>query len=605
MQRSKIPNFIFIGAPRCGSTWFFEALQAHPEVYVPPAKDIYFFDKYYNKGTAWYLKFFKGAPPGVKAIGEVSHDYLYSDEAAKRIKKDFPKVKIIACLRNPTKRAFSEYLFCKPNISIKGNFKETLERIPDILWRGKYAEHIQRYYDIFGKNNCKVFFFDELENDPDLLTRNLYEFIGVDPSFIFRDANKKILPSSRARIFWISRIAKKTAKMLRKLGFINILGRIKYSFIRGMLFAKLEKTEKDAMSSTDADWLYGYYRSDVKKLQSILGSDLLKWLTKPSAEPDDAKKKNIHSKIKNWIYVTGAPRSGTTFTGYMLSIPRNVDYLHEPFNNEVGMSAIKQSYIYTRKGLSNEQETADIVNSIKNYTMILKNGIFPNDGLSKKIFKTCIGSRAKIHYYLARTNPFHDTTVVKDPTGVFLTKYLVENFGFKTIALVRHPAAMVSSFLRCKWSKDLLLTPLRAQKDFVRDQFADEPNFLFQAWNNDIEAIAVSWRIVYKVLFRFAKETKNILLVTHEELCEDSIGVFKRLYAYCNLPWSIQTERKIKKLTSTKNRIQTPKMHDFKRDSKKLFQVRLNQLTKEERRRIYEITGEVAEKFYPRETFML
>ena len=56
-----------------------------------------------------YKELFCGAKD-VKAIGEASAMYMYSDEAARRIKQYLPNVKLIAILRNPIDRAYSHYL---------------------------------------------------------------------------------------------------------------------------------------------------------------------------------------------------------------------------------------------------------------------------------------------------------------------------------------------------------------------------------------------------------------------------------------------------------------------------------------------------------------
>lgn len=65
MQRNKTtedavyPNFLYIGGYKSGSSWIYEALREHPQVFVPPAKDIQFFDVYYDKGIKWYLSFLR------------------------------------------------------------------------------------------------------------------------------------------------------------------------------------------------------------------------------------------------------------------------------------------------------------------------------------------------------------------------------------------------------------------------------------------------------------------------------------------------------------------------------------------------------------------
>ena len=49
-----LPSFIGIGAQRCGTTWLYESLAAHPEVYVSRPKELYFFTKNYMRGLDWY-----------------------------------------------------------------------------------------------------------------------------------------------------------------------------------------------------------------------------------------------------------------------------------------------------------------------------------------------------------------------------------------------------------------------------------------------------------------------------------------------------------------------------------------------------------------------
>ena len=116
------PNFLYIGPDKSGSTWMYNILSQHPECYVPTIKDIYFFDQFYYKGIDWYLSFFKDASHNYKAVGELSHDYLYSKKAAERIFFHYPKVKLITCLRNPIDRTFSNYLFLIRNGITKLSF---------------------------------------------------------------------------------------------------------------------------------------------------------------------------------------------------------------------------------------------------------------------------------------------------------------------------------------------------------------------------------------------------------------------------------------------------------------------------------------------------
>ena len=49
MPAKPLPNFLFIGTAKAGSSWIFEILREHPQVFVPDAKDLHFFDKYYDR----------------------------------------------------------------------------------------------------------------------------------------------------------------------------------------------------------------------------------------------------------------------------------------------------------------------------------------------------------------------------------------------------------------------------------------------------------------------------------------------------------------------------------------------------------------------------
>ena len=107
-----LPNFLHLGPGKAGSTWVHEALSTHPEVFLTPAKDLYFFSRFYDHGPDWYAGQFKSAPPDSKVIGEVCPEYLWCPEAAARIHETLgPGLRIMVTLRDPVTRAFSAYLY--------------------------------------------------------------------------------------------------------------------------------------------------------------------------------------------------------------------------------------------------------------------------------------------------------------------------------------------------------------------------------------------------------------------------------------------------------------------------------------------------------------
>ena len=90
-----IPNFLIVGAPKCGTTAMWRYLQAHPNIFLSPRKDIHYFgsDLRFTKRSTFshseYLQFFASATE--KAVGEASVWYLYSQKAAEEGSKEIQR----------------------------------------------------------------------------------------------------------------------------------------------------------------------------------------------------------------------------------------------------------------------------------------------------------------------------------------------------------------------------------------------------------------------------------------------------------------------------------------------------------------------------------
>ena len=108
--RKDAPDFIIIGATKCGTTSLFSYLNNHPQVLAPHKKEINFFNHNFQLGTPWYLAHFPAIADFSDYItGEASPFYIYDTQVVERISKLFPNIKLIAMLRNPVERTISEY----------------------------------------------------------------------------------------------------------------------------------------------------------------------------------------------------------------------------------------------------------------------------------------------------------------------------------------------------------------------------------------------------------------------------------------------------------------------------------------------------------------
>lgn len=272
----KKPNFLYIGPDKTGSSWLFELLRSHPECFVPACKDIYFFDRHYSRGLDWYLSFFKNARASAKAIGELSHDYLFSEDAANRIAHDLPQVKLITSLRHPIERTYSHYLYMVRSGQTRLTFEEALILHPELIKNSMYYSHLSKYLELFPAYRIKVLWFDDLQTSPRKFAKECLEFLGIGehPNF---DYSKRIRQASVSRNYLLARLAKAGANSARELRLERLVGFIKHSRISSILYRPYAENEKPRMNKTTALRLLDLFSDDISRLECLVQADLLRW----------------------------------------------------------------------------------------------------------------------------------------------------------------------------------------------------------------------------------------------------------------------------------------------------------------------------------------
>ncbi len=126
------PDFVYIGVSRAGSTWLYQVLAEHPDIAMPRAKEIQFFDKNYHRGARWYGDFFAATPRG-KLTGEIWHDYFLDAQVAGRMRAHCPGVKIIATLREPADWAQSRWAWAREVEDVGGVALDEYVRRPGVV----------------------------------------------------------------------------------------------------------------------------------------------------------------------------------------------------------------------------------------------------------------------------------------------------------------------------------------------------------------------------------------------------------------------------------------------------------------------------------------
>lgn len=281
-----LPDFIIIGAAKCGTTSLHNYLNQHPQIYICPQKETFFFinepkrsyHKNYGAITEFskYTDLFKDAPEN-SVIGEISTNYYAYPESAQLIYDTLPQVKIIAILRDPADRAFSNYQMFASAGHETEDFANMIYEDNKYIKRGFYYSQLIPFFNCFELNKIKILLFDDFSNDPVSFLQDLFQFIGVDDQFI-PDMSKKSrqggLPKNKIINHLLIKqnpLRNSVASILRLLMPLNLRQKIRSSLIKGNRYkGKLEPELRRE--------LINIYRSDILKLQDLIQRDLSGWL---------------------------------------------------------------------------------------------------------------------------------------------------------------------------------------------------------------------------------------------------------------------------------------------------------------------------------------
>jgi hypothetical protein len=185
MSDQPSPDFVILGPQKCATTWMYRCLEEHPEVYMPDTDSIHYFDMHYQEGTEWYSTFFDGHE-GEPIVGEETPSYIRDDAVPGRIADDVPDTKLIVSIRNPMDRAYSHYWHEKSKGKLSFAFNEVFENydlFQNWVVPGFYHRHVLRFLEEFPTEQLKLVYFDDLVEDDEAFIRDIYEFVGADPSY--------------------------------------------------------------------------------------------------------------------------------------------------------------------------------------------------------------------------------------------------------------------------------------------------------------------------------------------------------------------------------------------------------------------------------------
>ena len=207
LQAGDLPDFLIIGTQKGGTTFLYNILRRHPHFKAAAKKEIHFFDApRFRRGVDWYRTQFprQQRRNGQKVItGEASPYYLFYPHAPRRVAETIPRVKLLALLRNPVDRAYSDYQHTLRQEFETLGFKEALEleeerlrgekekiladesyrginhRRYSYLARGIYVDQLKEWHRYFDREQLLILKSEDFFANPSETVDLVLEFLDL------------------------------------------------------------------------------------------------------------------------------------------------------------------------------------------------------------------------------------------------------------------------------------------------------------------------------------------------------------------------------------------------------------------------------------------
>lgn len=201
-SRLQLPHFLVLGTQKGGTTSLHRLLGQHPQVFLPPGKELHYFTLHDQEPLDWYAGHYKDAKPGEQR-GDVTPYYLFHPRAPQRIRTVLPEARLIVLLRDPVERTLSHYYHAKRHgfetldlvaalaseaTRLEGADRRLRERGSrdfshqkhSYLSRSRYDVQLSRYEQNFPPDQLLVLRSEDLFQNTEALWPRIQSFLHLD-----------------------------------------------------------------------------------------------------------------------------------------------------------------------------------------------------------------------------------------------------------------------------------------------------------------------------------------------------------------------------------------------------------------------------------------
>jgi len=190
--RHRLPHFLVLGTQKGGTTSLQKLLEHHPNVYLPPCKEVHYFSLHAEQPTSWYAAHFNNARWGQKR-GDITPFYLFHPEAPRRIHTLLPRVRMIVLLRNPVDRSLSQIFHARRHgfetMDVADAIAAEADRMASgnaysfqkhsYVARSRYLEQLDRYEYFFPKQQFLILKSEDLFTKTETIWHRIQTFLRI------------------------------------------------------------------------------------------------------------------------------------------------------------------------------------------------------------------------------------------------------------------------------------------------------------------------------------------------------------------------------------------------------------------------------------------
>jgi hypothetical protein len=298
-----LPDFLLIGAPKCGTTALHAALARHPGLFMSVVKEPKFFltdgpppdrggpgDVQTYREHIWrrddYEALFSAAPAGA-LCGESTPFYLYDRGAQRRIRALVPEARLIVLIRDPVERAHSNWthLWSAGREPIGDFLRACAEEDRRVaagwsaFWHylrlGAYGEQLDHLFGLFPREQALVIRYRRLLDEPAQVLDEICAFLGVRPGIITEIPRENVTAHpertvAHSALSTALRSIEAAGQHLPGFG-AAITARIERNLQRGA-------RSRQPLTWADRQALLPRVQPDIRLLEKVLDADFSDWL---------------------------------------------------------------------------------------------------------------------------------------------------------------------------------------------------------------------------------------------------------------------------------------------------------------------------------------